>query len=150
VRSLGADIVVDYKKENFADVVSGYDVVLDSLGGDNLQKSLTVLKPGGQAISVTGPPDPGFAKQLGAPKYMGVVMALLSRKVHKQARKLGVSYSFLFMQANGVQLRKLATLYDAGHLHPVIDKTFPFDQTLQALAYAEQGRATGKVVITLN
>ena len=150
VRSLGADVVVDYKKEDFADVLSGYDVVLDSLGGENLEKSLTVLKPGGQAISVTGPPDPGFAKQLGAPQYMGVVMGLLSRKVHKQARKLGVSYSFLFMQANGAQLRELAALYDAGHLRPVIDKTFPFDQTLQALAYAEQGRANGKVVITLD
>jgi NADPH:quinone reductase-like Zn-dependent oxidoreductase len=99
---------------------------------------------------VTGPPDPGFAKQLGAPKFMGVVMGLLSRKVHKQARKLGVSYSFLFMQANGTQLRQLATLYDAGHLRPVIDKTFPFGQTLEALAYVEQGRANGKVVITLD
>src|SRR5215211_6704391 len=150
VRHLGADVVVDYKNENFADVLSGYDVVLDSLGGENLQKSLTVLKPGGQAIGVAGPPDPGFARQLGAPKFMGVVMGLLSRKVHKQARKLGVSYSFLFMQANGAQLRELATLYDAGHLRPVIDKTFPFDQTLEALGYVEQGRANGKVVITLD
>jgi NADPH:quinone reductase-like Zn-dependent oxidoreductase len=150
VRSLGADVVVDYKREDFADVLSGYDVVLDSLGGENLEKSLTVLKPGGQAISVTGPPDPGFAKQLGAPQYLGVVMGLLSRKVHKQARKLGVSYSFLFMQANGAQLRELATLYDAGQLRPIIDKTFPFDQTLQALTYAEQGRTNGKVVISLD
>jgi NADPH:quinone reductase-like Zn-dependent oxidoreductase len=150
VRRLGADVVVDYKKQDFADVLSGYDVVLDSLGGENLEKSLTVLKPGGQAISVTGPPDPGFAKQLGAPSYVGVVMGLLSRKIHKQARKLGVSYSFLFMQANGAQLRELATLYNAGHLRPVIDKTFPFDETLQALAYVDQGRANGKVVITLD
>ena len=150
VRSLGADVVVDYTKQDFADVLSGYDVVLDSLGGENLEKSLTVLKPGGQAISVTGPPDPGFAKQLGAPQYMGVLMGLLSRKVHKQARKLGVSYSFLFMQASGAQLRELAALYDAGQLRPVIGKTFPFDQTLQALAYVEQGRANGKVVITLD
>ncbi len=150
VRSLGADVVVDYRNEDFADVLSGYDVVLDSLGGENLQRSLTVLKPGGQAISVTGPPDPGFAKQLGAPRFIGVVMGLLSRKVHNQARKLGVSYSFLFMQANGAQLREVAALYDAGHLHPVIDKTFPFGQTLEALAYLEQGRANGKVVITLD
>jgi NADPH:quinone reductase-like Zn-dependent oxidoreductase len=150
VRSLGAEVVVDSKKEDFADALSGYDLVLDSLGGENLQKSLTVLKSGGQAISVTSPPDPGFAKQVGAPKYMGVVMGLLSRKVHNQARKLGVSYSFLFMQANGAQLRKLAALYDAGQLRPIIDKTFPFDQTLQALAYVEQGRANGKVVITLD
>jgi NADPH:quinone reductase-like Zn-dependent oxidoreductase len=139
VRSLGADVVVDYTKEDFAEVLSAYDVVLDSLGGENLEKSLTVLKPGGQAIGVAGPPDPGFAKQLEAPKFTGVVMGLLSRKVRKQARKLGVSYSFLFMQA-----------YDAGHLRPLIDKAFPFDQTLEALAYVEQGRANGKVVITLD
>ena len=150
VRSLGADIVVDYRKEDFAEVLSSYDVVLDSLGGKNLEKSLTVLKPGGQAISVTGPPDPVFAKQLEAPKLIGIVMGLLSRKIHKQARKLGVSYSFLFMQANGRQLRELASLYDAGHLRPVIDKTFSFDQTLEALAYVEQGRANGKVLITLD
>jgi NADPH:quinone reductase-like Zn-dependent oxidoreductase len=150
VRSLGADVVVDYTKENFAEVLSGYDVVLDSRGGENLERSLTVLKPGGQAIGVSGPPDPGFAKQLGAPRFIGVVMGLLSRKVRKQARKLGVSYSFLFMQANGTQLRELASLYDAGRLRPLIDKTFPFEQTLEALAYVEQGRANGKVVITLD
>ena len=150
VRSLGADVVVDYTKQDFAEVLSGYDVVLDSLGGENLEKSLTVLKPSGHAIGVAGPPDPGFAKQLGAPKFMGVAMGLLSRKIRRQARKLGVSYSFLFMQANGAELRELATLYDAGHLRPVIDKTFPFDQTLDAIAYSEQGRATGKVVIALD
>ena len=150
VRSLGADVVVDYTKQDFAEVLSGYDVVLDSLGGENLEKSLTVLKPGGNAIGVAGPPDPGFAKQLGAPRFTGVVMGLLSRKVRKQAQKLGVSYSFLFMQANGAQLRELAALYDAGQLRPVIDKTFPFDNTLEALAYVEQGRANGKVVITLD
>jgi NADPH:quinone reductase-like Zn-dependent oxidoreductase len=150
VRDLGAELVFDYTKEDFAEVLSGYDVVVDSLGGENLEKSLTVLKPGGQAIGVTGPPDPGFAKQLGAPQFMGVVMGLLSRKVRKQARKLGVSYSFLWMQANGGQLRELASLYDAGHLRPLIDKTFPFDQTLEALAYVEHGHANGKVVITLD
>ena len=89
-------------------------------------------------------------KQLGAPKFIGVVMALLSRKIRKQARKLDVNYSFLFMQANGGQLRELARLYDAGHLRPLIDTTFPFEQTLEALAYVDQGRANGKVVITLD
>jgi NADPH:quinone reductase-like Zn-dependent oxidoreductase len=119
-------------------------------GGQNLERSLTVLKPGGQAIGVTGPPDPGFAKQLGAPQSIGVVTGLPSRKVRKQARKLGVSYSFLFMQANGAQLRELTALYETGRLRPVIDKTFPFGQTRAALAYLEQGRANGKVVITLD
>ncbi len=83
---------------NFADALSGYEVVLDSLGGENFEKSFTVLNrrtPGSQSSSE-------------ARKYMGVVMGLLSRKVHKLARKLGVSYSFLFMQSNGAQLLKLA------------------------------------------
>ena len=68
VRDLGADVVVDYTKQDFSQILSGYDLVLDSLGGENLMKSLAVLKPGGLAIGVAGPPDAGFAKQVGAPK----------------------------------------------------------------------------------
>ncbi|MGW3645694.1 NADP-dependent oxidoreductase [Streptomyces sp. NPDC000878] len=150
VRSLGADIVVDYAKEDFSQVLSGYDLVLDSLGGANLEKSLTVLKPGGLAIGVVGPPDAGFAKQLGAPWFMGVVMSALSRKVRRRAKALGVRYQFFFMQANGSQLRELGALYDSGRLRPVIDRTFPFDRTLEAMAYVEQGRTTaGKVVVSM-
>ncbi len=148
VRGLGADEVIDYTKGNFADALSGYDVVLDSLGGDNLAKSLTVLKPGGLAISVVGPPDAAFAVQVGRP-LLKPVMALLSRKVRAQARKLGVRYSFFFMRADGAQLKTLAALYDAGTLRPVLDRTFPFDETLDAIAYVEQGRAKGKIVIRM-
>src|SRR6185436_4495237 len=89
VRGLGADEVIDYTNTDFAESLSGYDVVLDSLGGDNLAKSLTVLKPGGLAISVVGPPDPAFAVQVGHPLFRPV-MALMSRRVRAQARKPGV------------------------------------------------------------
>jgi NADPH:quinone reductase-like Zn-dependent oxidoreductase len=148
-RGLGADEVVDFTTTDFAEVLSGYDVVLDSLGGTNLAKSLTVLKRGGLAISVVGPPDAAFARQLGQP-ILRPVMAVMSAKVRRQARKLGVRYSFFFMRASGAQLRELAALYDAGHLRPVLDKrSFPFDQTPDALAYVEQGKASGKVVIAL-
>jgi NADPH:quinone reductase-like Zn-dependent oxidoreductase len=148
LRGLGADEVIDYTTTNFAEVLSGYDAVLDSLGGDNLAKSLTVLKPGGLAISVVGPPDAAFAGQIGRP-LLKPVMALLSRKVRAQARKLGVRYSFFFMRADGAQLKTLAALYDAGTLRPVLDRTFPFDETLDAMAYVEQGRAKGKIVVTM-
>jgi NADPH:quinone reductase-like Zn-dependent oxidoreductase len=149
-RSLGADVVVDYTKQDFSQVLSGYDLVIDSLGGENLEKSLTVLKPGGLAIGVAGPPDAGFARQVGAPSFLGVVMNLLSRKVRRKAKALGVRYEFFFMQASGSQLRKLSALYDAGVLRPVIDSTFPFEQTSEAMAYVEQGRTkAGKVVVTM-
>jgi NADPH:quinone reductase-like Zn-dependent oxidoreductase len=150
VRSLGADVVLDYTKEDFSTMLSDYDLVLDSLGGKNLEKSLTVLKPGGLAIGVAGPPDTGFAKQVGAPSFMGVVMNALSRKVRKQAKALGVRYQFFFMQASGSQLRELGALYDSGQLRPVIDRIFEFDQMLEAMAYVEQGRTkAGKVVVSI-
>jgi NADPH:quinone reductase-like Zn-dependent oxidoreductase len=148
LRTLGADEVIDYTKSDFAALLSGYDVVLDSLGGENLAKSLTVLKPGGLAISAVGPPDAAFAEQVGRP-LLKPVMALVSRKVRARARKLGVRYSFLFMRADGEQLKKLAALYDAGALQPVLDRTFPFDETLDAMAYVDQGRAKGKIVVAM-
>lgn len=148
VRTYGADEVIDYTTQNFAELLSGYDVVLDSLGGDNLMKSLTVLKPGGLAISVVGPPDTAFAVQLGQP-LLKPVMWLLSRKVRAQAKKLGVRYSFFFMRADGEQLKTLSSLYDAGTLRPVLDRTFEFNETLDAMAYVERGRAKGKVVISM-
>jgi NADPH:quinone reductase-like Zn-dependent oxidoreductase len=150
VSSLGADIVVDYTKDDFSKVLSGYDLVLDSLGGANLEKSLTVLKPGGLAVSVVGPPDAGFARQLGAPSVLGLVMNTLSREIRKRAEALDVRYQFFFMQASGAQLRKLGALYDNGTLRPVIDSTFPFDLTLEAMAHVEQGRTkAGKVVVSM-
>lgn len=148
LRGLGANEVIDYTKADFSQALAGYDVVLDSLGGDNLSKSLTVLKRGGLAISVVGPPDAAFAEQISR-SLLKPVMALMSYRVRKQARKLGVRYSFFFMRADGEQLKGLATLYDAGALRPVLDRTFPFDKTLEAVAYVEQGRAKGKIVVTV-
>ena len=147
VRSLGADEVVDYTSQDFTDGASDYDVVLDSLGPASLAKSLTVLRPGGLAISVAGPPDAAFARQLGKP-LLQPVMAVLSRKVRRRAKKLGVRYSFFFMRADGARLAALAKLYDDGTLCPVLDRTFDFDQTLEAIAHVEQGKAHGKIVVS--
>ena len=148
VRDLGAHEVIDYTRADFARVLSGYDVVLDSLGGENLARSLTVLKSGGLAISVVGPPDAAFAHQLGRP-FLKPVMGLLSLKIRGKARKVGVRYSFFFMRANGEQLRTLAALYDREVLRPTVDRTFPFEDTLEALAFVEKGRAKGKVVVEM-
>lgn len=148
VRDLGADVAIDFTAQSFTEVVSGYDVVLDSLGPASLEKSLTVLKPGGLAISVVGPPDPAFARQLGKP-LLAPVMAVLSHRVRRRAKKLGVRYSAFFMRADGARLAALAGLYDDGTLRPVLDGTaFGFDDTLAAVAHVEQGKARGKVVVT--
>jgi NADPH:quinone reductase-like Zn-dependent oxidoreductase len=148
VKKLGASVVIDYTKQDFSTQLSGYDFVLDSVGGNNLEKSLTILKPGGLAISVVGPPDGNFAKQLGAPAPIGLFMRLLSRNVRKHAKALSVRYEFMFMKASGSQLEKLRLLYERGELRPVIDRVFSFDKTLDAIKYVEQGKAkSGKVVV---
>jgi NADPH:quinone reductase-like Zn-dependent oxidoreductase len=148
VKRLGADVVVDYKKQDFESVLHDYDVVLDNLGGETLKRSLQVLKPGGKIISIAGPPDPAFAKELGANPIVKLAMTALSFRTRRRARRHHVTYSFLFMTANGDQLRKLTALIEAGTIRPIVDRVFPFESTREALAYLEQGRAkAGKVVV---
>ncbi|MFD6062622.1 NADP-dependent oxidoreductase [Rhodococcus wratislaviensis] len=147
VQRLGADIVIDYKKENFAAILQDYDVVVDTLGGETLEKSLRVLKPGGKVTSVSGPPDREFAKEAGLNWILQQVMCLLSFRIRRKAKRDKVTYSFLFMKSSGDQLRKLASIIDSGAIRPVVDQVFPFESTKEALAYVEQGRAKGKVVV---
>jgi len=149
VRALGADVVIDYRKDDFAAVLRDYDVVLHSQDNDALRKSLRILRPGGKLISISGPPDPAFARAIGAPWYVRLVVRLLSSGVRRTARRLGVDFSFLFMRADGQQLRRIGTLVDAGILRPVVDRVMPFDDANAALAYVEAGHAKGKVVLAM-
>ncbi|MHA4739112.1 NADP-dependent oxidoreductase [Dyadobacter sp. MSC1_007] len=147
VKSLGADVVIDYRKEDFETILKDYDVVLNSQDATTLEKSLRILKPGGKLISISGPPDTEFAKEIGLNAILKIVMFFLSFTTKWQAKRLGVDYSFLFMRAQGSQLGKITELINAGIIRPVMDKIFPFDEANEALAYVESGRAKGKVVI---
>lgn len=149
VTSLGADVAIDYRKGAFEKVISGYDVVLNSLDGETLEKSLDVLKPGGQLISISGPPDVVFAKQQGLNWVLQLAIRLISSGIRRKAKARQVNYSFLFMRADGAQLREITTLLEAGTIKPVIDRVFPFNAVNEALAYIETGRAKGKVVVQL-
>ena len=149
VKNLGADVVIDYKRDDFEKILRDYDVVLDSLGGQTLEKSLRVLRPGGIAIGIAGPPDPGFAREIGANPVVRLATVLLSARTRLRARRRHVRYSFLFMKASGEQLRAIAALADAGTIRPVIDRVFPFESAKDAMAYVESGRAKGKVVVTM-
>jgi alcohol dehydrogenase len=149
VTRLGADVVIDYRKDAFEELLHDYDVVLNSLGGDVLVKSLRVLKPGGKLISISGPPDPAFAKDMGAAWILRLVMRLLSYRIRSRARRHQVDYSFLFMRASGDQLREIGSLLDSGIIRPVVDRVFPFESTKEAMAYVDTGRARGKVVVKL-
>src|SRR5213082_1559293 len=135
VKSLGADVVIDYKKADFEKVLSGYDVVLNSLGKDTLEKSLRVLKLGGKLISISGPPDADFARDNGSSWFLQQVMRLLSFSIRKKAKRRRVSYSFVFMRANGEQLSKITSLIESGVIRQVVDRIFPFQATNEAMDY---------------
>lgn len=147
VRRLGADVIVDYRTEDFEAKLSGYDLVLHSQDGKALEKSLRVLRSGGRLVSISGPPDPAFAKAIGAPWFVRLFARLLSSGARRKAQRLNTTFEFLFMKASGDQLGQIAALVEAGIVRPVVDRVFPFEATNDALAYVETGRAKGKVVI---
>jgi NADPH:quinone reductase-like Zn-dependent oxidoreductase len=149
VRDLGADTVIDYRTQNFEQLLSGYDLVLDRLGGENLKKSLGVLGPGGKEIGIAGPPDPTFAREAGLNAVLRLAIGALSAGSRMRAKKLGVSYEFLFMRADGEQLRQITSLVDRVALRPIVGQVFPFDQTAEALQGLEKRGTRGKSVITI-
>jgi NADPH:quinone reductase-like Zn-dependent oxidoreductase len=146
LKGLGADVLIDYKTEDFETRLHDYDVVLHSQDAKTLDKSLRVLKPGGKLISILGPPDPAFAEEIGVPWYVKLIMHVLSFGARRKAKRLNVTFS-LFMRANGNQLGRITSLIDQGVIRPVVEKVFPFESTTDALAYVEKGRAKGKVVV---
>ncbi|MEN4937111.1 NADP-dependent oxidoreductase [Stenotrophomonas sp. TWI1151] len=149
VKDLGADVVIDYKQQDFATELRDYDVVLNSLGKDELTRSLQILRPGGHLISISGPPTPAFASARALAWPLKQVMRLLSHGIRSKAKQKGVTYTFVFMRASGQQLSEITSLVEAGAIHPVIDRVFPFQQTQGALAHVESGRAKGKVVVEM-
>lgn len=149
VKSLGADQVIDYTKQEFDKVLLGYDMVLGTIKGDAIEKSIGILKPGSNIVSLVGPLDKSFAQARKLNFVLKFVFGLMSRKIIAQARKRQVSYSFLFVRPDGNQLSDISTLLEAEKIKPVIDKVFPFEQAKDALGYLAQGRAKGKVVIKI-
>ncbi|TCC96523.1 NADP-dependent oxidoreductase [Pedobacter hiemivivus] len=149
LKELGADVLIDYKKEDFEVILKDYDVVLNSQDTKTLEKSLRILKPGGKAISISGPPTPDFAKAIGARRFVKIALSLLSYGIRKRAKKIEVDYSFLFMRADGKQLQEISKLIKQNVIRPVVDKVFPFDRINEALEYVETGRAKGKVVVKI-
>jgi len=147
VRDLGADVIVDYRKDDFSKVLKGYDVALISQGADSLRDALKILKPGAKLITISGPPDPAFGARIKAPLPVRLIMRALSFGIRRRSRKLGIDFSFLFMRADGSQLGEIAKLLEATKLKPVLDRVLPIDEVNQALALVEAGRTKGKIVL---
>lgn len=123
VKKLGADKVIDYQKEKFEDLISGYDAVFDTVGGETYRKSFQVLRKGGIIVSMLEAPSEELMKQY------------------------GVKAISQFTQVTSERLAALAKLVDEGVLKVHVDKIFPLDQAGEALEYLKNGKPTGKVVV---
>ena len=147
VKSLGAEVAIDYRTSRFETVVEDQDVVLDTQGGDTLLRSFEVVKPGGVVVTIGGRPDGKFARAWGLSRPLVWVLGFLNRKVDRLAREKRVRFEYLFMRASGELLEKIGALVDLGVIVPVVDKVFSLEDAGEAISYVESGRAVGKVVI---
>lgn len=149
VTSLGADKVINYKKENFEAILKNYDAVFDTLGGQTLEKSFEIIKDGGKIVSVSGRPNARFAKEYGSGFFKTLLFSAASHKLTALEKKHHAQYSFLFMKPSGEQLRIIADLIETGKIKPIIDRTFSFEDAQKAMDYAESGRAKGKIIVKI-
>ncbi|GAB1531440.1 MULTISPECIES: NADP-dependent oxidoreductase [Brevibacillus] len=149
VKSLGADLIINYKKENFEEMLTGYDAVFDTLGGEALEKSFRILKPGGQIVSISGMPNGRFGKEAKLGWMKTIILSIVSRKIKAQEKKSQTRYHFLFMKPSGEQLKVLKEFIEEGLIKPIIDKVYHLKDADQAFNYLESGRAKGKVVIRI-
>jgi alcohol dehydrogenase len=148
VKRLGADTIVDYTRDRFEQILSGFDSAMDLLGGDDLARTFAVVKRGGRVVSIAGLPEPETArKDLGRGAALAALFWLVSFGTRSRARKYGVSYRYLFMHPSGGDLEELAARIDAGKLEVIVDRVFPLAEAKEALAYLKTGRAKGKVVL---
>ena len=148
VLGLGADRFIDYKTENYAETLSGIDYVLDTLGGDETEKQMSIMAPGGQLVSLRGMPNKAFAQRMGMPLWKQLLFGAAGRTMDHKAQKYGVTYHFIFVESNGAQLQQVADIFAERQIKPSIDTVFPFEDVNAALDKVANGRSNGKTVIS--
>ena len=150
VRKLGAEKFIDYRKENYADVLSGVDHVLDTLGDRELPNEFKVLKEGGSLVSLRGLPNGRFARRSGMPLFKQLLFQLAGSKYDRMAAAKSQTYDFLFVHEDGSQLDRIGRLFDKEHpLETSIDTVFTLEEINEALAKVKQGKSKGKTIITV-
>ncbi|MGT2716158.1 NADP-dependent oxidoreductase [Streptococcus respiraculi] len=148
VLALGADRFIDYKTEDYTETVKDVDYVLDTLGGAETEKQMSIMKKGGQLVSLRAMPNGDFAKRMNLPKWKQILLQQVGRKFDKMADKYGVHYYFIFVESNGEQLQEVADIFSKLQIKPSIDTVYPFEEVNAALDKVANGRSRGKTVLS--
>lgn len=146
--SMGVERYLDYKEENYWEVLPEVDHVIDTLGAGEFAHELSVLKRGGRLVSLRTGPNAAFASSHGIRGVKKLLFALAGRKYDRAAAKEGKEYCFIFVRADGSQLRKITEIVEREGIKPAVDsRIFDLDHANEALRLVAKGPITGKVMI---
>lgn len=148
VLSIGADEFINYKEENYAEVLSNIDYVIDTLGTNEIKREIDILKPQGKLVSLKALPNYRFAVENNLPMWKKMLFALVGARLDRLAAKDKKEYHFLFVQANGRQLQEITSLIENDNIKPSIDSTYKFDDINKVLQQVSTGHSQGKVIVT--
>ena len=148
VEKLGVDQFIDYKTTDYTKVLRDVDYVLDTLGGAETEKQMTIMKSGGKLVSLRAMPNGSFAKRMNLAWWKQFILGLAGRKFDKMANKYGVSYDFIFVESNGKQLQEVADIFTKLEIKPSVDTVFDFKDVNKALDKVANGRSRGKTVLS--
>lgn len=149
VLALGADRYFDYRTEDYLQELKQVDYVIDSVGGAELSKQMKLLSSGGHIVSLNGMPNGRFARSFALPKWKQWLLSLVGLSWDRQAKRVGATYDFLFVQANGSQLKKITELIEKLGIRPTINKVFTLEEVNDALQSIDKSSSLGKTVLTL-
>ena len=149
VLALGADRYFDYRTEDYLQELKQVDYVIDSVGGAELSKQMKLLSSGGRIVSLNGMPNGRFAHSFGLPKWKQWLLSLVGSSLDRQAKRVGATYDFLFVQANGSQLKRITELIEKLGIRPTISKVFTLEEANEALQSIDKSSSLGKTVLTL-
>lgn len=147
VLELGADKFIDYKKEDYTKILKDVDYVLDTLGGEETKKQMSIMKKGGKLVSLRAMPNYSFAKRMNLPIIKQILFKLAGNKFDKTAKEYGVSYDFIFVKSNAKQLQEVANIFEELKIKPSIDTVFSFEDVNKALDKVQNGKSKGKTII---
>ena len=148
IRAAGADEYFDYKKTDYGVSLKDIDCIIDTLGSDEFEKELSVLKRGGRLVSLRGMPNREFAVRHGIKGIKNILFTLAGSKFDRMAKAQGKKYSFLFVSENGEQLKKITRLVEERNIKPPVDgHNFAIGDINEALKLVQSGRTSGKVII---
>ncbi len=149
VMDLGVSEFIDYKTQDYSEILSDVDYVLDTLGESELEKEFKILKPGGILVSLKGLPNEEFAKRMELSTVKKLLFKFAGRKFDKLASKKNQKYYFLFVESNGKQLEQVSRIFEEKNINPSIDTVFEFHDVNKSMDKVDKGGSKGKTLIKI-